>query len=85
MAAELVKVVVVEPIKAGGKWHKPGDEPSLPKPLAEELTAAGLVAAPKKAAKAPAAPPPAPVPPPAPAPAPAVGNGQGDLAGGTQS
>jgi hypothetical protein len=88
---ETLKVVAVEPLKAGGKWRKPGDEFSVAKADAEELVDAGLVAFPKKATKAPPAPPagtgqggaaaPTPAAPPA---GNAQGNAQGgDLLGGT--
>lgn len=84
-AGETVKVVAVEPLKAGGKWRKPGDEFAVAKADADELVDAGLVAFPKKAAKAPAAPPAGGAAAPTPA-APPAGAGQGgDLLGGTPS
>jgi hypothetical protein len=90
-AGETVKVVAVEPLKAGGKWRKPGDEFAVAKADADELVDAGLVAFPKKAAKAtqpptPPAPPAAPAQPPASASPPAGGQQQGgDLLGGTST
>lgn len=36
-----VQVVAIEPLRAGGKWHQPGQTVTLPQEAADELVAMG--------------------------------------------